>query len=483
MSDTNENLDRLNFYNGRRLDADDLRLEQEYHMEVRRRLNKALYTWGIADGLAVVQKSLNEVIVQQGVAIDFEGREIILLSDETIPTPAAPPKGDGTAYRSYLTIRYGEERVGRADDLKPAATTAGGNGPAFNIPAYIRATPKIDWYDQPPRPESGLVVLAEIELDDKCHIVRINSLLRKYVLRVSGVRSFAISGEADIDKDNPKELYFHIINGYPNSVKMYLRSSNFSTLYYSETGNHSHKFNTSLSLRDIMHSHDITGSINTSFHSHAIHIPKQDARRLDVKDVVTIETQDDDRAWHLGLLGKDIQYTGTNGRPPSTLTDETIKTNAGYKPVNMEKGHLHGHSITVENGPKEDELAKNAALSGTTEKSGALNIPVRHDVNANGDLIYFSGYSFFTNLQVGVSRTKENLEVPITLDILEQLRSRDGQDSWKQLGDGTTNTLVTDGTGEIDLLALGLDFPPGEYCLTFRPESGGGKLHYSLYIE
>ena len=48
-----EPLDRLNYYNGQRLEASDLKLEQQYHIRVRRWINKSLYTPGIASGLDV----------------------------------------------------------------------------------------------------------------------------------------------------------------------------------------------------------------------------------------------------------------------------------------------------------------------------------------------------------------------------------------------------------------------------------------------
>src|SRR6266513_2034651 len=70
-------LDRLNYYNGQRLEAGDLKLEQEYHIRVRRWINKSLCTPGIASGLDIrEQKGTRFVIVSPGLALDAEGREI-----------------------------------------------------------------------------------------------------------------------------------------------------------------------------------------------------------------------------------------------------------------------------------------------------------------------------------------------------------------------------------------------------------------------
>ena len=46
-------IDRLNYFNGQRLEATDFKTEQDYHIRVRRWLNKSLYSAGIARGLEV----------------------------------------------------------------------------------------------------------------------------------------------------------------------------------------------------------------------------------------------------------------------------------------------------------------------------------------------------------------------------------------------------------------------------------------------
>jgi hypothetical protein len=37
-------IERMNYFNGQRLEADDFQVEQEYHVRVRRWLNKSLYS-------------------------------------------------------------------------------------------------------------------------------------------------------------------------------------------------------------------------------------------------------------------------------------------------------------------------------------------------------------------------------------------------------------------------------------------------------
>ena len=48
-------VERLHYYNGQRLDAADLGLEQHYHLAMRRLLNRGLFTPGVVDGLEVDQ--------------------------------------------------------------------------------------------------------------------------------------------------------------------------------------------------------------------------------------------------------------------------------------------------------------------------------------------------------------------------------------------------------------------------------------------
>ena len=70
-------IERINYFNGQRLQAGDFRLEQEYHMRVRRWLNRALYTPGIAMGLEVYPvPNAPRVRVSPGLAIDASSRRL-----------------------------------------------------------------------------------------------------------------------------------------------------------------------------------------------------------------------------------------------------------------------------------------------------------------------------------------------------------------------------------------------------------------------
>ena len=77
---------RLNYFKHQFLKVEDFVLEQKYHINLRRRHNQFLHTWGVADGLKVsFDQGSNDVRVSEGIAIDSEGREIILTEERTLP--------------------------------------------------------------------------------------------------------------------------------------------------------------------------------------------------------------------------------------------------------------------------------------------------------------------------------------------------------------------------------------------------------------
>ena len=76
-------IERLLFYERQYLQSLDFTAEQNYHLEMRRRLNLALHLWGIVYGLElrkgeVVPGAPEQFYVSEGMAIDAYGREIVL---------------------------------------------------------------------------------------------------------------------------------------------------------------------------------------------------------------------------------------------------------------------------------------------------------------------------------------------------------------------------------------------------------------------
>ncbi|HWS90125.1 MAG TPA: tail fiber domain-containing protein [Pyrinomonadaceae bacterium] len=102
-----EPIKRLNYFKHQFLRAKDFLDEQKYHVEMRRRHNSHLHTWGIAgDGLRVTAaQGATAVRVSPGMAVDKNGREIVLVDGATLELAGLTP---GAA--AYITISYGEAR-------------------------------------------------------------------------------------------------------------------------------------------------------------------------------------------------------------------------------------------------------------------------------------------------------------------------------------------------------------------------------------
>ena len=82
------NIERVRYYDGEYLRSADFIAEQNYHLEMRRRLNRALHLWGIVEGLELIATEpapgLTEVHVSPGMAIDGFGRELFLAAPKEL---------------------------------------------------------------------------------------------------------------------------------------------------------------------------------------------------------------------------------------------------------------------------------------------------------------------------------------------------------------------------------------------------------------
>lgn len=99
-------VEHIEFFNGQRLQANDLQALDEANRQLRWVHNRSLHTWGIAVGLNVTAEvGDREVKIGPGYALDNKGREILLLESKVEPLP--PVAGDKDQPISYyLTIHY-----------------------------------------------------------------------------------------------------------------------------------------------------------------------------------------------------------------------------------------------------------------------------------------------------------------------------------------------------------------------------------------
>jgi hypothetical protein len=92
---------RLNYFNHQFLVDTDFRDEQHYHIEMRRRHNRFMHGWGVAEGLLVEQSDQRQILVTPGMAIDMDGREIVLLEPKTLTVAPLEKAGHVFAVVSY----------------------------------------------------------------------------------------------------------------------------------------------------------------------------------------------------------------------------------------------------------------------------------------------------------------------------------------------------------------------------------------------
>ena len=253
----------------------------------------------------------------------------------------------------------------------------------------------------------------------------------------------ALEGEKDIDAGNPKVLVFHIIGGAPESATLYLRGRRLSTLYYTELGKHGHTAAVTINDRSIVLTHGHTASAATTTdpagnHGHNLLIDVKEAegdpRGVDMQDV-------SDCDW----LPDPISRVGDHTHTISQMQiEDFVKTDI----------HHHTGSAVVNGNGVTDLAARTGSLALTQ----------------------------ITDLKLLLDG------VDVTALVRQQLEARPGQaGKWPTIGDGTDihPFASAEGTGEIDLLKLGVELGLGAHALELRASGAGngGAVQYNLYVS
>jgi hypothetical protein len=257
-------------------------------------------------------------------------------------------------------------------------------------------------------------------------------------------RPIALEGEKDIDQRNAKTLYFHIDGGVPDFVTLYLRAGQFSSLYYTELGGHTHPvaITTTDTVLNLKHTHAASAGDTDEAPDHTHNYLTDGGERTGGIDV------NDDQ-----VIGR-------------TNTDQSAILPAGK----------HSHKLV---GLTLDDALQDAPhhhdVNGATQSAGATNQAVHSGGSA---LSYLNKVTVLYDGQ------------DITAAIVTQISG--AYPAWSgiaQLGDGTANSPLvaksngSGGTGAINLDRLGLDFSPGQHSLTFKvADSSGGQIQYNLYV-
>lgn len=142
---------RLNYFTSQFLVEQDFNDEQAYHVGMRRRLNRSLHSWGVADsGLVVEKTGPKEVTIGPGMAIDKDGREIVLLSSSVVSLSTFVANTD-----VYVSLQY-QDVQDQADRY-----TAGG------VNNYVRWTerPQVVAAVAQPLSDGSVIPLAKVRMD------------------------------------------------------------------------------------------------------------------------------------------------------------------------------------------------------------------------------------------------------------------------------------------------------------------------------
>ncbi len=454
VNQPNDALQRLNYFNGERLAANDFRAEQAYHVEMRRVLNRSLYAPGIVTGLEVEPIKASDpldkhrVLVKRGLAFDNLGREIFLPEDVKVQVMGAPSSTPGVVFGNLLVVSYREMRKLPAQGgcMVGAPYQPCSGDLAWGAPTRIVADAVFEFLDSWPSADSGKIVLSQIELSKTCEVVRTSPGVRKYAVptKPQTVRPLSLEGEKNIDKANSKILFFHVEGGAPESVTLYLRGRPFSSLFYTELGKHHHAVHLRAAMvsANFAHSHAASGGTTTDDGEHTHNFIVDDGEN---KGGIDVNSTDGDFI-------------------------------SGNNPIQLAGKHHHslvGLTLSTELGPWDHDHS----VDGDTIDAGVTDVAARSGKPA---------LAAFKDLIIKLD------DVPITEKICDQLEAQPGQANlWKLQVSPTDIRMngaslnLADGTGEIDLLKLGFEIGIGQHKLEFLVSDPdvGGNLQYNLYVS
>ena len=156
------------FFDGQRLDADDLAAIYDFHRELRWLHNRSLHSWGVAVGFGVSgKKGAREVAITPGYALDCMGHDLVLSRPATLPVPAVSGAPTGGPAFYYLTASYIDDADLPLTELRDGVCDGGGGAVRRAERPRLRFQNPNDVSDAATRFRRGLdVVLAGIQVQD-----------------------------------------------------------------------------------------------------------------------------------------------------------------------------------------------------------------------------------------------------------------------------------------------------------------------------
>ncbi len=193
---------RLRYYTYQYLQKPDFRDEQFYHVDMRRRLNKTLRSYGIIEGFTLkLEKDNNKKIIKvnPGIAVDEEGREIIL--DEEMKIFEEPLQSNSIL---RIVVEYYEEPSNEPlppfniNNLEPDDEAEGGDNMRYHENPKFSIITKNGLYVQ-----GKTIILGKVRTDQHGNIYHgIIEDDREY----ANVHLASEGGKVGIGTKNPKKL-------------------------------------------------------------------------------------------------------------------------------------------------------------------------------------------------------------------------------------------------------------------------------------
>jgi hypothetical protein len=231
MSKNDVPLQRINYFDGLKLTAELLRMEQDYHRQMQRLILSSVVRPGVVKGFNVTDggapNGRAQVYVSAGLAVDGDGNAIYLAETRALPVSGI-----------QLYVRYAEERRN--------VTTGGTCGEEGGAPAVIRCAPEFVWLNSEATERGDLVRLAKI-LGTCAKVEGIQHAQYSTSVTPPGVRIYC--KERDIDKNNPLTMRIPVETRL-SRVRIALWGTKFSSLFYSELGSHSHVLGTDATVEE-----------------------------------------------------------------------------------------------------------------------------------------------------------------------------------------------------------------------------------------
>lgn len=204
-------LERNRFFYGKLLTAEDFIAEQNYFNTKIQLLNRLLFGSGVIAGLNVIKTDEQSVAIDSGIALDHEGREII------VPEPMVVKINELDGYDrfiresadyacAYLCIEYNETRTQPIHSIAQSALDDENDGPEYN-----RVTEGFSLYITAKEPEGDPCEAEERALIRKTVISDVIDVSIVFPRIVRAGEEFIL--ETNIDKgnaDNEIELEFDI---------------------------------------------------------------------------------------------------------------------------------------------------------------------------------------------------------------------------------------------------------------------------------